>query len=77
MELTTKDVIAELTVTAGLSSQIVEHAVWGYIIRVHLSHIHESLLLSEQLALVELNHVRKFTLFLAQLCILLLLFPEL
>jgi hypothetical protein len=64
LELTTKDVIAELAVAAGLVSQVIEHAVGGHVFTVHFANVHETLLNGEQLRLVELDHVGQLTLLL-------------
>jgi hypothetical protein len=77
LKLTPKDIVIQLAVAASLISEVVQHAVRGDIVRVHLSHVHQSLLDCEELTLIELNHIGELSLFLRKLGILLLLFSEL
>lgn len=69
--------MAELPVPPGLSAEVLEHLVRSDVVGVHLLDVEEPLLDSEQLRLVELDHVVEFPLLLAELCILLLLLAEL
>lgn len=77
LKFSAKDVIAKLPILASFVTEILKHAVGGYIVRVHFLDIQESLFDCQELALIEFNRVVEFSFFLRQLSILLLLFPEL
>ena len=77
LELAAEDVVAELAVPARLVPEVVEHAVGGDVVRVHLADVHEALLDGEELRLVELDHVGELALLLGELGVLLLLLAEL
>ena len=76
-ELSTDDVVVNLSVLAGLVTEIVEHLLGGQIIPVDFLHVHKSLSHREQLVLTHLNHLTKLPLFLVESGIVLLLFSKL
>ena len=77
LKLTAKDVVAKFTITSGLVSQVIKHAIWSHVIAVHLADIHESLLHCKLLTFIELDHVGELSLLFAKFSVLLLFLTEL
>ena len=77
LKLTAEYIEAQLPIFACLILEVLEHPVGSDIVTVHLADVHEALLHSEELRLVELDHVGELALLLRELRVLLLLFPQL
>ena len=76
VELATKDLVVEFSVLPRIVPQVFKHFIWAQILGRDLLCIKQSLLDSQHLLLVEVDHLRELPLLLGELSILLLLLPQ-
>jgi len=77
VELTPEDLVVQFPVLTCLLTEVFEHLVWAKVLVADLADVNDALLYSENLLLVELDHVGQLVLFLVQLRVLLLLLAQL